>query len=234
MPELTIAVRHHRGAFQLDVAFTISRWPALLFGPSGAGKSTLLRILAGLDRPDSGRIVLDTETFTNTQQGLTHEAGSGPIQLVSQRPALFPHLTVRENVAFGIRSLARAERRAAVDELLELLGATPLADRRIIHLSGGERQRVAIARALATRPRLLLLDEAFNGLDGEARRQIKAELSPLLAERKVLALHVTHQIGEAFDISGDVCKMHHGQIVAQGPAREVLAKERDQLLTVLG
>jgi ABC-type sulfate/molybdate transport systems ATPase subunit len=234
MPELTLSVQHHRGSFSLDATLSITRWPALLFGPSGAGKSGLLRILAGLDQPDAGRIVLEGNVLLDTKDGIAHAAGSRVVQLVAQRPALFPHLNVRDNVAFGIQHMAKEERRATVDEVLTLLGATQLGDRKIVHLSGGERQRVALARALAPNPKLLLLDEAFTGLDGEAKQEILSELTELLARRNVLALHVTHEIGDAFAIDAEVFVMRQGRIAAQGSAHEVLAKERGQLLKVLG
>ena len=234
MPELTVAVEHHRGSFTLDVRFSITRWPALLFGPSGAGKSTLLRILAGLDSPDSGRIALDNVVLVDTHRDPHEAASTGLVQLVSQRPALFPHLNVAENVAFGIARLPRDERRTRTCEMLSLLGAAHLAERRIMNLSGGERQRVALARALAPRPRLLLLDEAFNGLDGEAKHTILSELTELLAARDVLALHVTHEIADAFAIEAEVSVMRQGTIVAQGTAPAVLATERERLLHLLG
>ena len=234
MPELSVEVRHHRGSFHLDVTLAITRWPALLFGPSGAGKSTLLRIMAGLDQPDSGRIVLDGQVLADTGARRAHAAGSGLVQMVAQRPALFPHLDVRDNVAFGISRLAKEERRARVDELLALLGAMHLAERKIIHLSGGERQRVALARALAPRPRLLLLDEAFTGLDGEAKQEILSRLNELLASRNVLALHVTHEVADAFAMDAKVFVMRQGKIVVQGEAREVLAAERERIMQVLG
>lgn len=234
MPELAVEVKHHRGSFSLDVRFSMNRWPALLFGPSGAGKSTLLRILAGLDTPDSGRITLDNAVLVDTHRSAHNVAGSGLVQLVSQRRALFPHLNVAENVAFGIAALPRDERRARTGEMLSVLGAAHLAQRRIMHLSGGERQRIALARALAPRPRLLLLDEAFTGLDSAAKQAILSELTELLASRNVLALHVTHEIAEAFSINAEVSVMHQGRIVAQGDAQQVLAAEREHLLNVLG
>ena len=234
MPELHVSVGHHRGSFSLDAAFTVARWPALLFGPSGAGKSTLLRIVAGLDRPDTGRITLDNHVLTDTQQHRMHKAGLGVVQLVSQRPALFPHLSVRDNVAFGIHRLPQEEQRARVDEMLTLLGAAHLADRKIDRLSGGERQRVALARALAPGPQLLLLDEAFTGLDGAAKQEILCEVTELLVRRHVVALHVTHEVADAFAIEAEVFLMRQGRIVAQGPAQDVLASEREQMLKVLG
>lgn len=229
MPELSMQVQHHRGAFALDVRFRITRWPALLFGPSGAGKSTLLRIIAGLDRPDKGQISLNGALLP-----ISVGAGAGAVQMVAQRPALFPHLNVRGNVAFGISRLPRNEQRSRVEELLRLLGAAHLADREIIHLSGGERQRVALARALAPNPRLLLLDEAFTGLDGDAKQEILAQLATLLSARKVLALHVTHEISDAFALDAEVFVLEQGKIVAEGRACDVLAVERQRMLALLG
>jgi ABC-type sulfate/molybdate transport systems ATPase subunit len=225
MPDaLAIRVKHHLGTFSLDAAFRIERWPAVLFGPSGAGKSTLLRVIAGLDRPDSASISLGEQPLTKPD---------GTIQLVAQRPALFPHLTVAQNVAFGLTHLPRSERHQRVDEMLTLLGAEHLADRMPIRLSGGERQRVAIARAIAPAPRLLLLDEAFAGLDINAKQQILAQLTALLEQRNIAALYVTHEASDAFALEAEVVVLRDGRVTAQGPARESLATEREQLLAAL-
>jgi len=227
MPDaaLSVRVKHRRGGFLLDVDFEIARWPALLFGPSGAGKSSLLRLIAGLDQPDQGRIEFGGQALTGVNRG---------IQLVSQRSALFPHLSVRENVGFGLRGLARDEREYRIVGLLAAMHADQLINRRPEGLSAGERQRVALARALAPEPKLLLLDEAVTGLDGVLKQEILEALTALLADRRVMALHVTHDVGDAFALDAEVVKLRAGRVEGQGPVVEVLAEERGRLLWVLG
>jgi molybdate transport system ATP-binding protein len=231
MPERLDANIQHRfgridNAFSLDVSFQIDHWPAVLFGPSGAGKSSVLRILAGLERTDSSRILLGSKV-------LGPDRRDGTVQLVAQRPALFPHLTVAQNVAFGLARLRSGERSSRVREMLLLLGAEDLADRMPIRLSGGERQRVAIARALAPRPKMLLLDEAFAGLDSGAKQEIIGQLTGLLRERDVAALYVTHEVSEAFALDAEVVVLEQGRVVTQGPAHQALATERDRLLAAI-
>jgi ABC-type sulfate/molybdate transport systems ATPase subunit len=230
---LTVRAKHRLGSFQLDVDFTVERWPALLFGPSGAGKSTLLRIIAGLERPDDARVSLGPRLLIDTQQRVHQRPGAGGVQLVTQRAALFPHLTVRQNVAFGLRGLSPSERDSRVDTLLAILHAEQLVNRRPDHLSGGERQRVVLARALAPRPNLLLLDEAFIGLDGELKQEILTDLNGLLEQSGTLALHVTHEVSDAYALNAEIIVLQEGEVVAQGPASTVLAKERDSILATL-
>ncbi len=225
---LRVAVRHRfgRAGFSLDASFAIDRWPAVLFGPSGAGKSSLLRVIAGLDRADSSTISLGGQTLTPSR---IHPE----VQFVAQRPALFPHLKVAENVAFGLGKVPRYESKARVQESLALLGAESLADRMPATLSGGERQRVAIARALAVSPRLLLLDEAFAGLDNRTKQDLFAQLSAALAQRDIAALHVTHEVADAFALDAEVVVLQSGRVVAQGHVVQALAIEKQRLLTML-
>ena len=228
---LIVQVKHHIGqgerAFSLDVSFRIDRWPAVLFGPSGAGKSTLLRIIAGLDNATSAHVTLGDKEVKQS-------ATRGSVQMVSQRPALFPHLSAADNVGFGLAQLASVERKRRVSEMLALLGAEKLAARMPASLSGGEQQRIAIARALAPGPRLLLLDEAFAGLDATAKEEIRAHLTPLLEERRIAALYVTHELADAFALDAEVVVLQAGRVIAQGPASLALATERERLLTLLG
>ena len=184
---LSFSLDSRRGSFHLQVECTFASDWTVVFGPSGAGKSTLLRLLAGLDHPTNGRIALDGRTLTETAGGLRVPPGHRQTSLVSQQPALFPHLTAAANVAYGLRSpkysgpgysgIARAARARRIDEMLDLVGATELAARRPQDLSGGQAQRVALARALAPAPRLLLLDEPFSALDGKVGC-VKAKCKP--------------------------------------------------------
>ena len=192
-----------------------------LLGPSGSGKTTLLRMIAGLDFPDSGRILLDGEDAT----GLG--AGERRIGFVFQHYALFRHMTVRDNVDFGLRVMpraarpSRAERQAWVMELLERVGLAHLAGRFPAQLSGGQRQRVALARALAIRPRVLLLDEPFGALDAAVRKDLRRWLRNLHVEVPVTTVFVTHDQEEALDVANRVVVMNAGRIEQVGEPREV-------------
>ncbi|HET7824836.1 MAG TPA: ATP-binding cassette domain-containing protein, partial [Anaeromyxobacter sp.] len=160
----------------------------VLFGPSGSGKSTVLRALAGLDRPDEGRIRFGAETWFDAAARAFVPPQRRAVGLLFQEYALFPHLRVAANVGYGVRRLGRAARDARVRELAARLGIEPLLDRRPSELSGGQRQRVALARALAPSPRLLLLDEPLSALDAPARAELRGELRRTLESLGVPAV----------------------------------------------
>jgi ABC-type sulfate/molybdate transport systems ATPase subunit len=232
---LEFALDARRGSFHLEVECAFATAWTVVFGPSGAGKSTLLRWLAGLDsagvdRPVRGRIALDRRTLTDTATGLHLAPGRRQTALVAQQPALFPHLSVAANVAYGLRSLNRAARAARVEEMLALAGATDLAHRRPREISGGEAQRVALARALAPAPRLLLLDEPFSALDGAASDALLERLQWWLRENRVQAVMATHDATDALATSAEVLLLHEGRQAALGPAALVLAAERERLM----
>ena len=226
---LEFSLHARRGSFHLQVECVFSSDWTVVFGPSGSGKSTLLRLLAGLDPPTRGRIALDTRLLTDTAIGLHLAPGRRHTALVAQQPALFPHLTVAANVAYGLRSLDRATRAARVEEMLALAGATDLARRRPQDLSGGEAQRVALARALAPAPRLLLLDEPFSALDGVASDALLERLQLWLKENQVQAVMATHDVTDALAMSAEVLLLREGRLTALGPAAQVLAAERERL-----
>ncbi len=188
-----------------------------LLGPSGSGKSTLLRVIAGLDRPDSGAVLLDgvEVTFVPAQR-----RGVG---FVFQHYAAFKHMTVRENVAFGLklRRLPRQRVRGRVDELLELVQLGGLADRYPAQLSGGQRQRMVLARALAVEPRVLLLDEPFGALDARVRAELRAWLRRLHDEMHVTSVFVTHDQEEAMELADRIVLMNHGRVVQVGDPRDL-------------
>lgn len=224
-----VTIRHRQGGFALDAEFSLeSRW-TVMFGPSGAGKSTVLRVIAGLLRPASGRIQLAENTVLDTAQGICLPAGRRRVGFVTQQSGLFPHLTVRENVAFGLRGLNRSVRVQRVIEMLRLFGAEALADRKTPQLSGGERQRVALARALAPEPELLLLDEPLAALDDASAQDI---LSRLLA-LDVRVLYVSHDLAEIWRMPAEVVFLEKGRVTATGALRQVLAPHRDRLLQQL-
>jgi molybdate transport system ATP-binding protein len=226
---LNFSLDSRRGGFHLQVECTFAPDWTVVFGPSGAGKSTLLRLLAGLDHPINGHIVLDSRALTDTAAGLHLPPGHRQTSLVSQQPAIFPHLTVAANVAYGLRSLDRAVRARRVDEMLELVGATDLAGRRPQDLSGGQAQRVALARALAPAPRLLLLDEPFSALDGIASDALLVRLQTWLRANHVQTVIATHDATDALATAAEVLLIRDGRQVALGPAREVLVSERERL-----
>jgi len=227
-------IEHTLGDLSLRISCALSAPWTVLFGPSGAGKTSLLRVLGGLTRPERGRVVFDGRTLVETESGIWVPPAERDIGFVTQQPALFPHMDVTGNVAFGLSGLSRRSSAERVGQMLQLFHAGHLARRRPADLSGGEKQRVALARALAPEPRLLLLDEPFNGLDADLKAGILEKLTAWLAERKIPALYVSHDVAEAFETAADVMVIEGGQIQAHGPAAVVLATRREQLLRQLG
>ena len=193
----------------LDLHIPAGQFFALL-GPSGCGKTTTLRLIAGLDEPTSGQILLGGKDITNTKP---HER---PINTVFQSYALFPHMSVLENVAFGLRQRKVADPLAKASEALKLVQLEHLATRRPQQLSGGQQQRVALARALVNRPSLLLLDEPLGALDLKLRREMQIELKAIQVEVGLTFLHVTHDQEEAMDMADTVAVMNKGRIEQMG------------------
>ncbi len=231
---LEFALQLRRAAFALDVKGRFASEWTVIFGPSGAGKSTLLRLLAGLEQPERGEIALDRDALTNTARGIQLKPGKRRLAFVAQQAALFPHLAVASNVRYGIREPNVARAMQIVEEMLALVGATELANRRPRDLSGGEAQRVALARALAPQPRLLLLDEPFSALDGAASDALLTRLRPWLTAHTVQTVLVTHDATDAYTADAEVALLRDGRMVAQGPASVVLASERARILSRLG
>ncbi|MEA2125171.1 MAG: sulfate/thiosulfate transport system ATP-binding protein [Solirubrobacteraceae bacterium] len=188
-----------------------------LLGPSGSGKSTLLRVIAGLEVPDTGDVVVAGETATHLP------ARKRDIGFVFQHYAAFKHLSVFENVAFGlrIRKRPKPEVQTRVDELLALVGLNGLGDRRPAQLSGGQRQRMALARALAVQPKVLLLDEPFGALDANVRADLRAWLRRLHDEIHVTTVLVTHDQEEAMEVSDQLVVLRDGRIEQEGSPREI-------------
>jgi putrescine transport system ATP-binding protein len=195
-----------------------------LLGPSGCGKTTLLRLLAGFERPDAGRILLDGRDIAATPP---HRR---PVNMMFQSYALFPHLTVAGNIAFGLRqdSMARADIAARVDEMLALVRLEGLGGRRPDQLSGGQRQRVALARSLAKRPRVLLLDEPMAALDRKLREQTQFELMELRAKLGMTFVIVTHDQAEAMTVAHRIAVMDRGRIVQAATPAEIYEQPRSR------
>ena len=215
MGPLRIDLSHPLRAFRLEVALDVGAETVALVGPSGTGKTTLLRIVAGLVRPERGSVAANGETWLDTANGVSVSPERRSVGLVFQEYALFPHMTVAENVAYGGRA------RAA--ELLERFGLAPLARARPAELSGGERQRVALARALARDPRVLLLDEPLAALDTQTRAALRAELGQRLRELALPTLLVTHDYGDAAAIADRIGVLVEGRIVQVGTPAELVA-----------
>jgi len=197
-----------------------------LLGPSGSGKSTLLRVIAGLERPESGTVELDGVDVTRL---VPQKRGVG---FVFQHYAAFKHMTVRENVAFGlkVRKRPRPEIRGRVDELLELVQIAGWADHYPAQLSGGQRQRMALARALAVEPKVLLLDEPFGALDARVRKDLRAWLRRLHDEMHVTTIFVTHDQEEAMELADQIVLMNQGRIEQAGGPRELYEEPANEFV----
>jgi iron(III) transport system ATP-binding protein len=196
-----------------DASFTLSPGQiGVLIGPSGCGKTSLLRAIAGLERLHAGRIAIAGEPLADAARGLHLAPEARRIGMVFQDYALFPHLSIADNVGFGLKHLARPQREARVAQMLDLVGLAHAAKRAPHQLSGGQQQRVALARALAPAPRLLLLDEPFSSLDVDLRERLSQELRAILKDMGTTALFVTHDQAEAFAIGDMVGVMHQGRL----------------------
>ncbi len=197
-----------------DVSLSVSAGQVMcLLGPSGCGKSTTLRIIAGVERQDAGEVLIDGEVISEAHRHDPPEARG--VGLMFQDFALFPHLTVAGNVAFGL-SGTKAEKRARVEELLERVRLPHLIDSFPHELSGGEQQRVALVRAIAPRPRIMLMDEPFSGLDNRLRDGVRDETLEILKEEGAAVLLVTHEPEEAMRMADEIALMRDGHIVQRG------------------
>jgi molybdate transport system ATP-binding protein len=205
-------------SFELNLGLAVERTVALV-GPSGAGKTSVLRVIAGLARPDAGRVELDGETWVDVERGIFLSPERRRVGLVFQEYALFPHLSVRQNVAFGGRE--------RVDDLLERFRIAHLAASRPRELSGGERQRVALARALAREPGVLLLDEPLSALDAHTKATVRVELEELLRGLELPTLIVTHDYEDAAALAETVGVLVEGQLRQIGAPEELVSRPAD-------
>ncbi len=221
---IELAVRKRLEGFTLDVAWSAGDEVVVLFGPSGAGKSLTLHCLAGLVRPDAGRIVVNGRTFDDTAAGVHLPPQARRLGYVFQGYALFPHLTVAGNVGFGLRDRPREIRRRRTAEVLERLGLGPVAGRLPRELSGGQRQRVALGRALAPDPEVLLLDEPLSALDVPLRRELRGELARLMRDWGKTLVLVTHDLGEAYQLGERLVVYDAGRVIQAAPKAELLLR----------
>jgi molybdate transport system ATP-binding protein len=205
-----------RGGFRLSAAFSAGPGPLLITGPNGSGKTTLLLAVLGALRPTQGRLVLSGTVFFDSAQHLSLPVEDRNIAYVPQDSGLFPHLSVRDNVGFGLSHLTPAARAQRVEQALTQLGAAQVADAMPTRLSGGERQRVALARALAMQPRAVLLDEPLASLDAPTRVRFRDFLAEHLRRLDVPALVVTHEAEDARVLGGDMLVLEGGHVAEHG------------------
>jgi molybdate transport system permease protein len=221
---LEIQIAKKLPEFTLDVSFTADDAPVGVLGPSGAGKTMLLRCIAGLERPDYGRIALGGRTLFDTERRIRVPARDRRVGMLFQHYALFPHRTVAENVAFGLSHLPRGEQAARASALLERTHASGLDGRYPRELSGGEQQRVALARALSIEPEALFLDEPLSALDTHLRSQMEAQLQETFATYRRPVLLVTHNIEEAYRLGERLLVLSRGRVAAFGAKEDIFRR----------
>jgi molybdate transport system ATP-binding protein len=219
--------------FELDVDFALSSGISIVFGPSGAGKTTLLDCIAGLTTPDSGQVSVMGRVLFDSAAGIAVPVTRRNIGYVFQDLALFPHLTVESNIAYGLASLSAVERDARVDRLLAEMGIAALRRRRPAELSGGERQRVALARALVMQPSVLLLDEPLAALDLPVRMKVADDLRSCIRNTQTPVLYVTHSRDEVFTLGDNLLVLERGRVIAQGTPHSVLSAPASETVAQL-
>jgi molybdate transport system ATP-binding protein len=215
-PMLQVDVKKQLDTFTIDVAFESRSGVTGLFGTSGAGKSSLVNMIAGLLRPDRGRIVIDDSVMDDTAAHIHVPPYRRRIGYVFQDARLFPHFSVRGNLDYGRRMNGLPVDAAAETRIVDLLGIGPLLDRRPGALSGGERQRVALARALLTKPKLLLMDEPLGSLDAERKSEILPYLVRLRDDAGVPMVYVSHDVSELHLLASHVVVLKQGRVAASG------------------
>src|SRR5215831_1601716 len=214
--------RRSTSSFALDVAFDAPSGFTILFGASGAGKTTLLDCIAGLTAPDSGRIAIGDRALFDSSPGINIALSRRRIGYVLQSLALFPHMTVTQNVAYGLAHFSDTERKQRTTSILEAFHIAHLARRSAREISGGEAQRVALARTLVTEPEVLLLDEPLAAIDFPTKSQIIDDLREWNRTHRVPILYVTHSREEVFALGERVIVLRDGRIVAEGTPHEVI------------
>ncbi|MGZ5106149.1 MAG: molybdenum ABC transporter ATP-binding protein [Usitatibacter sp.] len=228
---LEVSVRLRRGSFSLEARFESDAPIVALFGRSGSGKTTLVECIAGLARPESGRIVIDGRTLFDSERGVDLAPEARRVGYVFQEGLLFPHLSVRANLAYGERLVPASERFVDHARAVALLGLAPLMERHPATLSGGEKQRVAIGRALLASPRILLMDEPLASLDAARKAEILQYVELLRDELKLPIVYVSHEIEEVTRLADRLVVVAEGRVVASGPVAEVLGRPEVQAHT---
>jgi molybdate transport system ATP-binding protein len=224
-----------QSSFVLDVALEIPPGITIVFGPSGAGKSTLLDCIAGLLKPDAGRIEINGDVLLDVERRIDVPPPKRKIAYVFQSLALFPHMTVEQNVAYGLAQMPPPQRTLRVNSILAAFRVEQLAHRKADEISGGERQRVALARSLATSPRVLLLDEPLTALDEGLKKSIMEDLQRWNTAQNIPILYVTHSRAEVDTLGDRVIALDQGKIISTGTPQEVLdAPRRSSLAQASG
>ena len=221
---IEVDIEHRFGTFELDVHFRSGRGLTALFGRSGAGKTSVVNVIAGLVRPERGRIVVDGSVLIDTERGIKTPAHRRRVGYVFQEDRLFPHLTVRQNLLFGRWFASGSAPRARLDDIVDLLGITALLDRRPARLSGGEKQRVAIGRALLAGPQLLLMDEPLASLDSPRKDEILPYIERLRDQAGVPIVYVSHAVAEVARLANTIVLISEGRVRAVGPLQEVMGR----------
>lgn len=219
-----IDIGHRLGSFVLDARFASTGRLTALFGPSGSGKSSLINIVAGLMRPEQGRVVVDGRVLVDTDKGVFVPRHRRRIGMVFQDARLFPHMSVSGNLRYGRWFTPAGERYADFDTVVDLLGIRPLLERPPSGLSGGEKQRVAIGRALLASPRLLLMDEPLASLDDSRKAEIMPYIERLRDEAGIPIVYVSHSVAEVARLASDVVMLADGKVVAAGPTTEIMQR----------
>ncbi len=221
---LEIKVRKKLGNFTVDVAFSTGAGVTALFGRSGAGKTSVINMVAGLIRPDEGRVAVKGRKLFDSEQSIDLPPEKRRCGYIFQDGRLFPHLTVKSNLTYGMRLVPRIERYVSYDRVVELLGIGHLLSRRPAKLSGGEKQRVAIGRALLTNPDLLLMDEPLASLDISRKDEVLPFVDQLSRELSVPILYVTHSLDEILNLADTVVLIDSGRATAEGSVEEVMSR----------
>jgi molybdate transport system ATP-binding protein len=223
--KLMIDVHARIGGFHLEASFHVDSGITVLTGPSGSGKSSILNCVAGLRRPERGRICCGEKVFFDFEKGVNLSPQSRKCGYVLQSAALFPHMNVAQNICYGIDGLPQQKQQSRLAELLDLTKLCGLEKRAVSELSGGQAQRVALARALAPGPDLLLLDEPFNALDAELREELGQELKAVRTKLDIPVLLVTHSKSEAMQLAETIVVLDHGRIRESGAPRDLSEPE---------
>ncbi|TGT74512.1 molybdenum ABC transporter ATP-binding protein [bacterium M00.F.Ca.ET.159.01.1.1] len=221
---LSVDINHRLGDFAVEAKFDSAGRLTALFGPSGSGKSTVINLIAGLIRPDKGRIAVDGRVLVDTDARIFVPMHKRRIGMVFQDARLFPHMSVAANLRYGRWFTPSTERYAKIDAVVELLGIGHLLDRRPARLSGGEKQRVAIGRALLASPKLLLMDEPLASLDEARKAEILPYVERLRDETKIPIVYVSHSVAEVARLASDVVVLAQGKVVASGPTEAIMQR----------
>ena len=221
---LEVEIRHRLGKFLLDARFATDGGLIALFGRSGSGKTSIINVIAGLVRPDEGRVAIDGETLLDTTRGVCVPAHRRRLGYVFQEGRLFPHLTVRQNLLYGRWFAPPTKRHTDLDGVIDLLGLGALLERPPGRLSGGEKQRVAIGRALLADPRLLLMDEPLASLDEARKAEILPYVERLRDQARVPIVYVSHSVAEVARLASTIVLLSDGVVAAVGPTGEIMQR----------